>query len=71
EGMWTVGADIEPGTYRTKEPVTTDCYWAIYRSGTNGDDIIQNDIVTGGTPRVTLSAGQDFNTQRCGDWVKQ
>ena len=71
EGMWTVGADIQPGTYRTKEPVTSDCYWAIYRSGTNGDDIIQNDIVTGGSPRVTLSNGQDFKTERCGDWVRQ
>ena len=72
EGMWTVGVDIEPGTYRTKEAVSTgSCYWSIFRSGTNGGDIIENDIVNGGFPTVTLSEGQDFTTQRCGSWVKQ
>lgn len=70
EGVWTVGVDIEAGTYRTKE-APTDCYWAIYTSGTNQDDIIQNDIVTGGMPTVTLREGQDFETNRCGSWVKQ
>jgi hypothetical protein len=72
EGMWTVGIDIEPGTYRTTEAVSSgSCYWGIYRSGTNGGDIIENDIVNGGFPTVTLSEGQDFSTQRCGSWVKQ
>jgi hypothetical protein len=71
EGTWTVGVDIEPGTYRTKEPVGSSCYWGIYRSGTNKDDIIQNDIVTGGTPTVNLAEGQDFSSTRCGSWVKQ
>lgn len=71
EGTWTVGADIEPGTYRTKEAVGSSCYWAIYTSGTNGDDIQQNDIPGGGRPTVTLVEGQDFNTTRCGSWVKQ
>ncbi len=70
EGVWTIGVDIEPGTYRTKES-PYDCYWAIYTSGTNQDDIIQNDIVTGGIPTVTLGEGQDFETNRCGEWVKQ
>ena len=71
EGTWTVGVDIQPGKYRTKAAVTTTCYWGIYKSGTNGDVIIQNDIVTGGVPSVTLSAGQDFDNSGCGDWVKQ
>lgn len=71
EGTWTVGVDVEPGTYRTKDPVTGTCYWAIFRSGTNKDDIVQNDIVKGGSPTVTIAAGQDFETTRCGPWVKQ
>lgn len=71
QGTWTVGLDVAAGTYRTAEPVGGDCYWSIYRSGTNKDEIIQNDIVTGGTPTVTLSDGQDFETNRCGTWVKQ
>ncbi|MEU2199537.1 hypothetical protein [Isoptericola sp. NPDC019482] len=71
EGVWTVGTDVEAGTYRTTESVAGDCYWAIYRSGTNQDDIVQNDIVTGGRPSVTLRDGQDFETNRCGTWDKQ
>lgn len=70
-GIWTVGVDIEPGTYRTTEAVTQMCYWGIYRTGSNGDDIIENDIVQGGFPSVTLSAGQDFKTSDCGTWAKQ
>lgn len=30
EGDWAVGVDIQPGTYRTKEPVSDDCYWASF-----------------------------------------
>ncbi|MCK9792321.1 hypothetical protein M1843_00995 [Isoptericola sp. 4D.3] len=71
EGVWTVGTDVAAGTYRTTAPVSGDCYWAIYRSGTNQDDIVQNDIVTGGHPVVTLRDGQDFETNRCGTWDKQ
>ncbi|MFF2345069.1 hypothetical protein [Pseudarthrobacter sp. NPDC058119] len=71
EGTWTVGRDIEPGTYRTTADVTGSCYWGIYRTGSNGSDIVDNDIVTGGRPSVTLSAGQDFKSSRCGSWLKQ
>jgi hypothetical protein len=71
QGIWTVGVDIEPGTYRTAEPLLGDCYWGIYASGTNGDDIIENDIPTGGYPTVTLSVGQDFENNGCGTFVKQ
>jgi len=69
-GTWTVGVDIEPGSYRTAEAVTSSCYWAIYRSGSNGGDIIENDIVEGGFPSVTLKVGQDFRNS-CGVWNRQ
>lgn len=71
EGTWTVGVDIEPGVYRTTAEVGSTCYWGIYRTGSNGSDIIENDIVSGGRPSVTLSVGQDFETNRCGTWLKQ
>lgn len=71
DGTWTVGSDIEPGTYRAVEAVGSSCYWGIYRSGSNGGDIIENDIPGGGRPVVALSAGQDFNSTRCGKWEKQ
>lgn len=70
EGVWTVGVDIEPGTYRVTDEVTAEqfCYWAIYTSGTNQQDIITNSIPTGGFPQVTLDEGQDFETSDCGTW---
>jgi hypothetical protein len=71
EGTWTVGVDVAPGTYRTSQPVSSDCYWKITKSGTNGADIIKNDIPGGGIPTVTLSTGQDFTNQGCGTFVKQ
>lgn len=69
DGVWTVGLDIEPGTYRASD-VSSSCYWAILRSGTNGDDIIANDLPGGGNPQVTIEDGQDFETVRCGEWTK-
>lgn len=71
DGVWTVGADIEPGTYRSAAAVEANCYWGVYESGTNGSNIIENDIPGGGRPEVTLSEGQDFRTTRCGTWEKQ
>lgn len=71
DGTWTVGKDIEPGTYRAAANVGSSCYWGIYATGSNGSNIIQNDIPGGGRPAVTLSSGQDFNSTRCGKWEKQ
>lgn len=69
EGNWTVGTDFPPGTYRTTADVSAQCYWSITASGTNGRDIIANDIPGGGRPTVTLAVGQDFHTSRCGTWA--
>ncbi|WP_183099549.1 hypothetical protein [Nocardioides pelophilus] len=68
-GVWTVGRDIPPGTYRSNG-VGGSCYWAITRSGSNGQDIIANDLPSGGYPSVDLSVGQDFSTDGCGTWKK-
>lgn len=71
DGVWTVGTDIKAGTYRAKEAVSSSCYWAVLKSGTNGDDIINNGIPGGGRPTVSVRKGQDFESVRCGTWVKQ
>ncbi|MGX1591663.1 hypothetical protein ACWICO_11090 [Glutamicibacter sp. NPDC055491] len=71
DGVWTVGSDIKAGTYRAKEAVGSRCYWAVLQTGTNGSDIIDNGIPGGGRPTVTVKKGQDFESQRCGTWVKQ
>lgn len=69
EGNWAVGVDIQPGTYRTKEAVSGDCYWEI-DSDANGSNIVANDIVSGGRPTVTVRNGQYFTSERCGEWIK-
>lgn len=68
DGTWTVGADIVAGTYKTTG-AGGDCYWAILKTGSNGADIVNNHV-GGGNLRVTLKAGQDFETERCGTWQK-
>lgn len=71
DGTWTVGKDIEAGTYRAAADVGSPCYWGIYATGSNGSNIIENDIPGGGRPTVALSGGQDFKSSRCGKWEKQ
>ncbi len=71
DGTWVVGKDIEAGTYRASAEVSSSCYWAILQSGTNGSQIIENDLPGGGRPTVVLSGGQDFKSNRCGTWEKQ
>lgn len=72
EGVWTVGVDIPPGTYRTIADVGSSCYWEISKTGGDGGifDIIDNDLPGGGRPQVSLQVGQDFKTNRCGTWQK-
>lgn len=70
DGMWTVGVDVPPGTYKTIQAVAGSCYWGIYTTGTNQNDIVANDIVSGGYPQVELREGQDFESNRCGIWGK-
>ncbi|GAA3009977.1 hypothetical protein [Streptosporangium longisporum] len=71
DGTWVVGEDIAAGNYKVTAPVSSSCYWEITKSGTNGDDIVENDLPGGGLPRVTLSEGQDFQSLRCGTWSKR
>ncbi|MCB0942386.1 MAG: hypothetical protein KDB72_19360 [Mycobacterium sp.] len=72
DGMYRVGIDIEPGTYRTdgKSPEAMDCYWARLRS-LNENDIIASDMGTG--PQLVLIEASDraFYTHRCQTWLKQ
>lgn len=67
EGVYEVGTDIKPGRYRTNDAVS-NCYWEITKSGSNGQDIIANDNVSGGRPSVTIKRGQEFKSNRCGEW---
>lgn len=72
DGQWTVGEDFPAGTYQVEVALGegSGCYWEINKTGTNGTEIIANDVFVKGKPKVTLTVGQDFKTDDCGRWVK-
>jgi hypothetical protein len=67
DGIWRVGATIEPGTYRAVG--APSCYWARL-SGFGGtlDEIIANELGSG--PQVATIASTDtgFKSSGCGMW---
>jgi len=67
DGTWQVGSDVAPGTYRAKGG--DSCYWAILNGPPRGDsdNIEENGGFTANVV-VTLSDGQWFETNDCGDW---
>lgn len=70
DGIFRVGADVEPGTYRTEG--SDACYWARL-SGNSGtfEEIIANNF-GGGQQIVTISdTDVSFQTTECGTWVKE
>ena len=73
-GMWIVGAQITPGTYRA-ENSGAGCYWQRLSSFTGSPDaIIANALVSSsGVQLVTIAntnAGFSANTE-CGTWIRQ
>lgn len=72
DGVFLVGEDVAPGTYRTAGPaedsVIDNCYWerAKDASGELGS-IIANDNIKG-PGRVTINEGEVFKTRDCQDW---
>ncbi|MFJ2936677.1 hypothetical protein ACIO8G_28435 [Streptomyces sp. NPDC087219] len=70
-GMFKVGVDIAPGTYRSTGNKDAECYWERAKDASHGtDSILANDNATG-TALVKVSATDGyFKTTTCGDWVK-
>ncbi|MET8943077.1 hypothetical protein ABZX30_05675 [Streptomyces sp. NPDC004542] len=70
-GMFEVGTDLAPGTYRSTGNADGSCYWERTRNAEHGlASIIANDNVTG-TAVVTVKATDAyFKTTGCGDWKK-
>ncbi|MET8447815.1 hypothetical protein [Streptomyces sp. NPDC005209] len=70
-GMFKVGTDIAPGTYRSTGNADDSCYWERTKDAEHGlDSIIANNNVTG-TAVVTIKASDAyFKTTGCGDWKK-
>ena len=73
DGMYRVGTDIVPGTYRsggTSPEGESDCYWARLRS-LKPTDIIDSGIGTG--PQVVTIQPSDraFVAHSCQTWQKE
>ena len=71
-GLWLVGTQISPGTYRAAAQY--GCYWARVRNFTgNLSGIIANDFVSGAGPQLVAISGGDvgFETDAdCGTWTR-
>ncbi|MFF3842430.1 hypothetical protein [Streptomyces sp. NPDC001930] len=70
-GMFKVGVDIAPGTYRSTGNKDAECYWERAKDASHGtDSILANDNATG-TAIVKVSASDAyFKSSGCGDWAK-
>jgi hypothetical protein len=70
DGMYQVGTDIQPGTYRTREG-SPNCYWERLRNFSGGMNGI---LANGGTsaPGIVTIEPTDvgFHSEGCGTWTK-
>lgn len=70
-GVTWIGADADalPGTYRT-DGTGSSCYWQISPQG-QPDNIINNHFGNATGQSVTLTEGQQFESDGCGTWTRQ
>jgi hypothetical protein len=68
-GVYLVGVDIAPGSWRADTP-STSCYWERLRNVTGSDDIIANFF--GNTPAImtVLSTDVAVGVSGCGTWTR-
>ncbi|MEJ8657783.1 hypothetical protein [Streptomyces sp. MS1.AVA.4] len=70
-GMFKVGVDIAPGTYKSTGNTDDMCYWERSKDAAHGiDSILANENVKG-TAIVKIGASDGyFKTTNCQDWKK-
>ncbi|MFF7095126.1 hypothetical protein ACFY9A_22425 [Streptomyces rubradiris] len=70
-GIFEVGTDIAPGTYKSTGNADGSCSWERLKDAGDGtDSVLAHGNVTG-TAVVTLSASDRyFKTNDCGDWKR-
>lgn len=72
-GMWIVGAQVEPGTYRA-EAATQGCFWQRVNSFSGGGEaVITNGLSTGPGVQIVTIASTDAGfstTPECGTWTR-
>lgn len=70
DGTYTVGTQIQPGTWKTSTERVENCYWELR----DGDGNIQNNDFIESAPNVTVeipSTAASFTSKSCGTWTKQ
>lgn len=74
EGVWIVGSDVQPGTYRSSgAPSGGYCMWSRHSSTAGGpfDAITASDGSKAGQMLVTIQAGDKlFRTHGCAPFTK-
>ena len=72
DGVYIVGTDIAPGTWRSEGDGGFGCYMArLAGFGGTLDEIIANEISSEGGLVVTIAASdRGFETTACGTWTK-
>lgn len=69
DGVYRVGKDIEPGTYRSRSG--SGCYWARLKSFTGSLNAILANENESGPALVTIKqTDRGFETQGCGNWTR-
>ena len=70
DGMYLVGPELTPGTYRATNS-GGDCYWERLANATgSGGNILANGNETGPVVVQILATDYAFSTKRCGEWNK-
>lgn len=72
DGRYTVGEDMEPGTYRTVIPLTlfnTEyCLWSIRSANAEGPDDARHGAVSEGMGTMTVAVGDTVESSGCFGW---
>jgi hypothetical protein len=70
-GTFTVGSDIQPGTYKTAGPASAICYYARLKDTSGDFSAIINNNTTQGPATVTIATTDGaFQTTGCQTWTK-
>ncbi|MDN3023099.1 hypothetical protein [Streptomyces sp. S.PB5] len=70
-GMYRVGVDIAPGTYKSTGNEDDMCYWERTKDAEHGlDSIIANNNVSGSAVVKISASDTYFKTSGCTDWKK-
>lgn len=67
EGVYSVGEDMAPGTWKVTERASEGCYWAI--TDPKSGNILRNGYAAG-FPKVTVKKGEEFEFTDCPDFEK-